>query len=196
VPEDPAGAPPGSVERAAGAGAPTVFALAFDGPTRALVHALKYEGRPGAADELAAAVGPAVGRLARGVVDAVVPVPLHAVRLRERGFNQAELLARRLAPFAGAPVETAWLRRVRPTRTQTDLPRRDRLTNVRLAFEADGRTPAGRRALIVDDVVTTGSTLAAAAAALERAGVTCTCFAVAGTKPVDKGAARPLSFRL
>jgi ComF family protein len=176
-------------------GAVALYALPFDGPARALVHALKYEGRACAADELAAAVGPVIGPLVRGAVDAIVPVPLHAVRLRERGFNQAELIARRLAPFVGAPVETAWLRRVLPTRTQTDLPRRDRLANVRLAFAAGDGPAAGMRTLLVDDVVTTGATLTAAAAALERAGAACTRFAVAGTKPVDRKAAGPLSFR-
>lgn len=190
----PPDAPSVSTAPAGGAGAVALYALAFDGPARALIHALKYEGRPGAAGELATSVGPLVGRLARGVVDAVVPVPLHAVRLRERGFNQAELIARLLAPFVGAPVETDWLRRVRPTRTQTELRREDRLANVGRSFTADGGRASGRRALLVDDVVTTGATLAAAAAALDRAGAECACFAVAGTKPVDREAAGPLSF--
>lgn len=195
APTGAAGAPQESCPPALTAGPIALFALTFDGPTRALVHALKYEGRAGCADELAAAVGPIAGRLAMGAVDAIVPVPLHPVRLRERGFNQAELIARRLAPFVGAPVEPAWLRRVRPTTTQTDLPRNERLANVRLAFEADGNLPAGKRALLVDDVVTTGATLATAAAALERVGAACACFAVAGTKLVDREPARPLSFR-
>ncbi len=185
--EQEAAGPSGQLPAAA------LFALAFDGPARALVHALKYEGRPSAADDLAEAVGPLVGRAARGAVDAIVPVPLHAVRLRERGFNQAEIIARRIAPFVGAPVEASWLRRVRPTRTQTDLSRTERLANVRLAFEACGDPAAGRRLLLVDDVVTTGATLAAAAAALGAAGAECACFAVTGTKPVDKGAGGPLS---
>ncbi|MBM3307459.1 MAG: ComF family protein [Candidatus Eisenbacteria bacterium] len=161
------------------------YALDFDGPARALVHALKYQGRRGVADTLAAIIGPLVANLPGAGVDAIVPVPLHPVRLRERGFNQTDLIAGGLARFAGAPVQTAWLRRARPTRTQTDLSRADRIRNVRGAFAA-GRALQGTRLLLLDDVVTTGATLASAASALRRAGASCECFAVAGAKLVDK----------
>jgi predicted amidophosphoribosyltransferase len=99
-------------------------------------------------------------------------VPLHPVRARERGFNQAELLAAELAAAAGLAVLPA-LRRVRPTRPQVGLAAAERAGNVRDAFAADAsRAPLlrGRGALLVDDVFTTGATLESAAAALRAAG--------------------------
>ena len=160
------------------------FALDFSGPVRALVHALKYAGRTGAAGALADAAAPVLCAWAASGVDAIVPVPLHAVRLRERGFNQADLLARRLSRAFGAPVETSWLRRSRPTRTQADLGREDRLANVAGAFQARGARH-GASVVLLDDVVTTGATLAAAAAALAAAGVRPLPCAVAG-RPVSR----------
>jgi len=157
------------------------FALDFAGPARALVHALKYQGRAGAARVLGEAAGPTLARWA-GEVDAIVPVPLHPVRRRERGFNQAELLANSLSAKFGAAVEPKWLRRKRLTSPQAALSREERLANVAAAFEALG--PAtGARVLLLDDVVTTGATLAAAAAELARAGAASVlCCAVAGRR--------------
>lgn len=161
------------------------FALDLSGPVRALVHALKYGGRAGAARALAEAAAPALAAWIPSGIDAIVPVPLHAVRLRERGFNQADLLARRLSSALGAPVEALWLRRSRPTRTQADLGREDRLANVAGAFKAHGTRP-GSTALLLDDVVTTGATLAAAAAALAVSGVRPLACAVAGRRLVPR----------
>ena len=102
--------------------------------------------------------------------DAVVPVPLHWRQRWQRGFNQSELLARGIARRRGVPVIAA-LRRVRHTATQTGLSNTSRRRNVAGAFEVRHRRPvAGKRILLVDDVMTTGSTVAACAAALRRAG--------------------------
>ena len=99
---------------------------------------------------------------------AVVPVPLHPRRLRARGFNPACVLARALARERGIRLDPVALRRVRDTPSQTGLDRRARRRNVRGAFVARSRVPP--RVWLVDDVVTTGSTLGEAARALHRAG--------------------------
>jgi ComF family protein len=100
--------------------------------------------------------------------DVVVPVPLHPRRLRERGFSPAALLARAAAREARRPFAPVLLERVRDTPSQTSLSRTERRRNVSRAFAARG--PAPPRVWLVDDVATTGSTLAEAARALRRAG--------------------------
>jgi competence protein ComFC len=106
--------------------------------------------------------------------DAVTPVPLHWRRQWQRGFNQAELLAREIARRSGIPVVNA-LRRVRATLTQAGLSNTGRRTNVTKAFECRrgtrwARRIEGKRILLIDDVMTTGSTAASCALALKRVG--------------------------
>jgi ComF family protein len=100
----------------------------------------------------------------------VVPIPLHPRRLRERGFNPAALLARAIARERGCRFDASLLRRVRDTPSQTGLDRRARRANVRGAFEVRSGARAPRTIWLVDDVVTTGSTLSEAARTLRRAG--------------------------
>jgi len=102
------------------------------------------------------------------VPDRVVPVPQHAHRLRARGFHPAGLLAREVARTLDAPLARGALLRVRDTPSQRGLGRAARQANVRNAFRASG--PVAGCVALVDDVTTTGSTLAAAARALRRAG--------------------------
>jgi ComF family protein len=104
-------------------------------------------------------------------VDVVVPVPLHARRRRERGFDQARVLAREIARLRRLPVAAGVLRKVRNVPPQTSLERDERRTNVRGAYEAarTGRV-RGRVVLLVDDVFTTGSTIGECALVLKRAG--------------------------
>jgi ComF family protein len=102
--------------------------------------------------------------------DLVVPVPLHALRLCERGYNQAALLARPLARDLGAPVAPTALERIRHGPPQARLGAADR-ARIATSFRVrDPRRVRGRRVLLVDDVVTTGATLEACAAALTAAG--------------------------
>jgi ComF family protein len=103
--------------------------------------------------------------------DAIVPVPLHWWRRLRRGYNQSELLARQIARRTGVPCLHA-LRRTRPTNVQAGLSNRERRRNVAGAFQPDRASKAlkNRNVLLVDDVMTTGSTGAACAAALKRAG--------------------------
>jgi len=103
--------------------------------------------------------------------DLVVPVPLHHIRRRERGFNQSGALARELARRLGVRIRSRALRRIRPTTTQTHLTAKGRLSNVKNAFQpAKGNRLQGRSVLLVDDIMTTGATVNACAKALKKGG--------------------------
>ncbi|WP_374012630.1 ComF family protein [Pseudoxanthomonas koreensis] len=102
---------------------------------------------------------------------ALVPVPLHRARLRRRGYDQALELARPLAAALGLPVHDSLLRRVRATAAQSELDATARRRNLHGAFQARSRGPVPAHVVLVDDVMTTGATLHAAATALRRAGV-------------------------
>jgi ComF family protein len=170
-----------------GSGDRAFYALAFEGTARALVHALKYDGRTSVAPELARLAAPFALQACALPPDAAVPVPLHPVRQRERGFNQSALIAGALAAALGVPVLPLLLR-VRHSRPQAGLNREARL-RLSGAFVHSAVAPVPERVLLVDDVVTTGATLGAAAEALRDAGVAAvTCFAVAGTAPAAPGA--------
>lgn len=115
--------------------------------------------------------------------DFIVPVPLHPQRLRERGFNQAAEIARPVSKALRIPLRTRWCTRVRATPPQSGLEGKARRRNVRGAFAADARV-AGLHVAVVDDVYTTGGTIAAVATALRRAGavrVDAWCVARAGS---------------
>lgn len=103
--------------------------------------------------------------------EALVPVPLHRARLRQRGYDQARELARPVARALGLPLREDLLRRCRPTTAQSRLSALARARNLRDAFVVDARAPLPAHVVLVDDVMTTGATLHAAARALQRAGV-------------------------
>lgn len=148
----------------------------FTGTAREAVHALKFENHHAIAPMMARLMA---ARLGAGEAGLVVPVPLHPSRKRERGYDQAALLARHLGRALGRPSRTDLLRRVRKTRQQTTLGGEERRENVRGAFSATGRL-SGERILLVDDVYTTGSTMEEAARVLLDAGaasVTAVVFA-------------------
>jgi ComF family protein len=108
--------------------------------------------------------------------DFIVPVPLHPVKQREREFNQAERLAESLSTATGIPVSARWLRRIRPTATQTLLTRQQRAANMRGAFAVrPGVRLNGERVILVDDVFTTGATTSACAQVLGAAGAGAVC---------------------
>jgi len=108
--------------------------------------------------------------------DYIVPVPLHPVKLREREFNQAALLAAHLARTTKIPLKTTILNRVNPTSTQTLLTRDERAANMKNAFAVRKNTRLdGKRIILVDDVFTTGATTNACAQALQVAGAAEVC---------------------
>jgi competence protein ComFC len=141
------------------------------GAIQAAIHALKYKGRW-------AYAAPLSQRLARELVRSgwqltlITAVPLHARRLKSRGYNQSELLAGLLAHATNVPFRPDAIRRSRDTPAQVGLGARDRQLNVAGAFLAEGSVVGGQQVVIVDDVYTTGATLRACASALLEAGAT------------------------
>lgn len=154
--------------------APPAFVAArapfvYQGAAREAVHALKFGGLSAIAPLMARPMASLLEEWAPPV-DAIVPVPLPGLRERLRGFNQAALLAREVGRRAGLPVLKGALRR-RWTPPQTEATGETaRRANVRDAFHASDRRLAGRHLLLVDDVLTTGATLDAAARALLATG--------------------------
>jgi ComF family protein len=147
------------------------WCAAFSGPVRAALHALKYRGERRLAHPLGIALAERWRRAGRGG-ELLVPVPVHAARLRERGFDQAEDLARACGHELGVPVLCALERRER-TVAQHALSRAERARNVGSAFAlraGAGEAVHGRWIVLVDDVTTTGATLAGCALALLDAG--------------------------
>ena len=138
-------------------------ALVFDESLRLAIHHFKYNDRVSLARPFGAALRACL-KCQDFVAELIVPVPLHRSRERERGYNQAELLAATL----GRPVDRRLLGRRRPTATQTGLTQYQRAVNVRGAFEV--RRKVSGSVLIVDDVETTGSTINEVAKVLRRGG--------------------------
>jgi ComF family protein len=137
-------------------------------PLDRLVQGLKYAGELALADPLGAGLAQAVTGAGGAMPDALVPLPLAGARLRERGFNQSRLIAAAVARRLQVPVrDVLWRRRDTPPQATLELAQRG--ANVRGAFAASA-TLAGLRVAIVDDVMTTGATLAAAALAARAAG--------------------------
>jgi len=147
------------------------WCASFNGPTRASVHALKYDGERRLVEPLAELMAARWRRAGVGG-ELLVPVPVHAQKRRDRGFDQAELLARGVGEKLGLPMIYALQRSARTT-AQHQLGRRARQSNVQGAFEVAPRhigDVRSRWVILVDDVVTSGATLSGCARALYEAG--------------------------
>jgi ComF family protein len=141
-----------------------------DGPSRKLVHRLKYSDRAELARPMARWMVRAGADLLHDA-DLLAPVPLHPLRLRRRRFNQAAVLAREISRQTAIPCAPSALLRVKATRSQVGLSRAQRALNMQGAFHAaDDGAARGRRIVLVDDVLTSGATANAATRALLRAG--------------------------
>ena len=155
---------------------------------RKIIYAVKYGGRRRLGYRMGFMLGERLATNREFLrCQAVVPVPLHPLRLWKRGYNQAEDIALGIAGAMGLPLETGLLRRRRHTRTQTGLKGIAKAKNVEGAFRIDAeraaelRTEGTGELLLVDDVLTTGSTLAASAAPLTAAGFRVSCAILAFT---------------
>jgi len=132
-----------------------------------LIHKLKYSGRSDIGIEMGKAFGSELRKSVFALSDMIVPVPLHPLKLKARGYNQSEMIARGLSVTMNLPVNTQALIRTESTGTQTRKSRFDRFSNVEGKFVVkDTVELAGKHIIIADDVVTTGSTLEACATAI------------------------------
>ncbi len=143
----------------------------FDGALRKAVHLLKYSPRP----RIAASLGRLMAQQGKEIMDIkgydwIIPVPLHEIRLRQRGFNQALLLARQVGKTWGVPVKAEYLKRALQTETQTTMLRQSRYRNVRNAFNCTAEYGGEKNILIIDDVFTTGATVNECARVLKKHG--------------------------
>jgi ComF family protein len=145
-----------------------------EGALQTVVHLLKYSGMKVLGTRLGREVGVAVREHpSMSKADVIIPVPLHPLKQRERGYNQSDYLCRGISESSGIPAAGTILRRTRYTSSQTHLTHRERVENVKGAFELRrGATMGirGKKCILVDDVITTGATLNACAQLLHAAG--------------------------
>ncbi len=159
------------------------------GPLRRAIHHFKYE-------DLRSLAGPLGRLMAEGWLalaphglepDVIVPIPLHPKRQRQRGYNQATLLARELGSSLGRPVAEDILVRTKATAPQVDLDVQERRDNVRDAFFCTSSDLSGMQVMLVDDVCTTGATLESAGEALRNTGTTAIwAYTLARARPIPQ----------
>jgi len=145
----------------------------YTGVIKELIHAFKYNGKDYLSLPLSRLLIDFIKEYSLPIKDMelIVPVPMHKVRLREREYNQAQLLGEHLGRAFDKPVLTGVLVRNRNTRTQTELKTEERLNNVKDSFSLSGNARvSGKNILLVDDVLTTGATSSEAASVLKKAG--------------------------
>jgi len=151
-----------------------IAVMRFRGVVRTAIHSFKYSRQMywrRVLQQWITETAPDYPELSQ--IDMLLPVPLHSVRQRERGFNQAGILAEALGCSIQRECAIKILRRTRPTETQTHLDREERMQNLNGAFQIfNPQRILGKRVLLVDDVLTTGSTLSECARVLKKAGAT------------------------
>lgn len=147
-------------------------AMLFEGTVKELIHRFKYDKKVQLRRPLGILTAQGLGVFCAEVSpDLIIPVPLHVKRLKERGFNQAVLLGEILARHWRLPLSRDNLRRIRWTEPQITLSATERISNVRGAFDVKSPLAVkGKRVILVDDVYTTGSTVAECAKTLKRSG--------------------------
>lgn len=149
--------------------------MRMQGNGEKVVYALKFSGERAMARALAELAAPLLTAPDFIQCDMIVPVPLHWQRFWQRSYNQSELLAKMIAKYLHKPCPTP-LKRIRPTARQATLNREDRLKNLKGAFAVPHpRQVAGKKILLIDDVLTTGATLHAASEVLLQSGAESIC---------------------
>lgn len=139
---------------------------------RQSIYRFKYGGRCEYAEFYAADIYERLGGEIRGMkADAIIPVPVHASRLKSRGYNQAQLVAAQLSRLTGIPMYDNLVRRIRKTVPQKELTTQERQNNLKKAFNISADVVKLNKTILVDDIYTTGSTLDAVALELKRHGV-------------------------
>ena len=161
--------------------------LPYDSVCRTLIHALKYHGMK--------STGPVLGTLMAKKTfkncsppenSCLVPVPLHPFKLKERGYNQSERLAAGFASFTGFEICDNLITRTKHTGTQTALDHEQRALNVSDAFRySGGKSLSGRPVIIIDDVMTTGSTISECAKSLKEGGAGVIIISVVATPGIE-----------
>jgi ComF family protein len=146
----------------------------FEEKIQKIIHALKYQGYRSLGLRLGELVGKQLfDKIHREANISLVPIPLHPIKLRERGYNQAALIARGISLVTHTPVEEKIIRRIKNTKTQTQLSAAERQENMAGAFALGKRSliRPDQTIILVDDVLTTGATLSAAATILRQSGI-------------------------
>ncbi|MBU0672135.1 MAG: ComF family protein [Candidatus Margulisbacteria bacterium] len=151
-----------------------IYSIAvYDGALRTAIHRFKFKGKKRLAEPLGIIMVKYLSQapmLEMKEIDVIIPVPLHKKRLRQRGFNQAELLGNVLSRYYGTSLVSA-LERVNNTQAQFDLPRQERFNNITGAFKVvDSQSVYNKRVLLLDDIYTTGATIAECSKVLKIAG--------------------------
>lgn len=145
----------------------------YDGVIKDALHRFKFKQRKSLAEPLGILMVKYLSEITAleiKEIDVIIPVPLHSSRQRQRGFNQVQLLAEVISKYFNLPVLPA-LERIKNTKPQFDLPRRERFINVSEAFKvSDSKAVYNRRILLIDDIYTTGSTISECSKTLKIAG--------------------------
>lgn len=145
----------------------------YDGALRTAIHRFKFKGRKKLAQALGIIIVQYLSQspsLEMSEIDLIVPVPLHQKRLRQRGFDQTDLLAQVIGRYFGVDVSHALIR-TKNTKAQFELPRQERFKNINGVFHVTDKSAVqGKRILLFDDIYTTGATISECSKALKKAG--------------------------
>ncbi len=141
----------------------------FDKELQQVIHLLKYSDYARVGTQLGTLTAQNIGTDYNGNIDMLIPIPLHSVKKRKRGYNQADFIAKGISQMWGIPVRTDVLRRSKFTESQTTLNKDERIQNMADAIKIV-KDVRGKSCALIDDVLTTGSTMSSAASALKKRG--------------------------